>query len=179
MAIALLLLEHPHEVLAGEVGAAVDLLVALERLVLHRGQRPTARSAMSSVGLPSCWPAWKNSGRFWRAQSRPGNGEKKMPPFDVGAAGAEHGVEALADAHADVLRPEALGAGLLGELDVVDRGREDEQHLHAGALHLAGVGGDPAVVALRVAQGLEVVEALLGHGVVPGRRRRRRSSACW
>ena len=76
---------------------------------------------MSSVGLPNCWPAWKNSGRFWRAQSRPGNGEKKMPLVDVGAAGAEHGVEALADADADVLRLEALRAGLLGELDVVDR----------------------------------------------------------
>ena len=37
---ALLLLEHLHEVLPGEVGALVHLLVALEGLVLHRGQAP-------------------------------------------------------------------------------------------------------------------------------------------
>ena len=131
---ALLLLEHVHEVLAGEVGAAVHLLVALEHLVLHRGQAPQGEGEVVGRACRAAAPAWKNSGTFWRAQSRPGNGEKKMPPSTSGQPAPSTALRPLLMPTPTYCGAVALRAGLLGELDVVDRRGEDEQHLDAGAL---------------------------------------------
>src|SRR5690606_36052988 len=46
----LLLLEHPHEVLPGQLGAAEGLLVALEGLVGHGGQAPEGEGQVVGGG---------------------------------------------------------------------------------------------------------------------------------